>query len=68
MSAAEVLRALAIYRQMAPVPVVAAEVVEDPPAAPDEEPPAVAVEAAAADATVTPLDVTRKRGDAPVRG
>lgn len=69
MTAAEMIRAMDLYRQLSgkpmvePAPVV---VVEEP--APPEEEPATPVEpekpatvATATDATVTPLDVTRKR-------
>ena len=72
MSAAELLRAMALYRQMAIVPqptaaeIAAAEAALSPapaeaPPEPAEPPPPVV------DATVTPLDVGRKRGDGQAR-
>lgn len=71
MTAAEMLRAMDLYRQLtnkplvepvAPSVAVANEPAAQPPAIelPPERP-------AASDATVTPLDVGRKRGDGPVR-
>ena len=72
MSAAELLRAMALYRQMAIVPqptaaeIAAAEAALGP--APAEAPPEPAEPPApVADATVTPLDVGRKRGDGQAR-
>lgn len=67
MSAAEMLRALALYRQMRIGP-------EPTPAEIDAAEAAVAADPAAEapapplEATVTPLDVGRKRGDGPARG
>ncbi len=77
MSAAELLRAMAIYRQMRAGPeptegeLDAAEAALKPPTAETQaqepDPPAVA-SGSGADATVTPLDVGRKRGsDTPGR-
>lgn len=72
MSAAELLRAMALYRQMAIVPqptaaeIAAAEAALSP--APAEAPPEPAeLPAPVVDATVTPLDVGRKRGDGQAR-
>jgi len=72
MSAAELLRAMALYRQMAIVPqptaaeIAAAEAALNP--APAEAPPDPAEPPApVVDATVTPLDVGRKRGDGQAR-
>ena len=73
MSAAELLRAMAIYRQMRAGPepteaeLSAAEAAVRPPAAAtataaEAEQPAPSAAAAGPDATVTPLDVGRKRG------
>ena len=66
-SAGEMLRAMALYRQMragpefseADLAAVAATV-----EAAQQEPP----REVAGDAVVTPIDVSRKRGDGPVRG
>ena len=69
MSAAELLRAMALYRQMAIVPqptpaeVEAAEAALTP-APVEETPEPTEPPVAVTDATVTPLDVGRKRGDA----
>jgi hypothetical protein len=69
MTAAEMLRAMTLYRQMAAGPqpsaaeMIAAEAVLDPAPPPVSEPePTVA-----SDATVTPLESARKRGDGPSR-
>jgi hypothetical protein len=68
-TAAEMLRAIGLYRQMAPQP-AAAEGAEHehplPTAAEIEAAVKAAVEPSAGDATVTPIDVEkRKRGDGP---
>ncbi len=68
MSAADLLRAMALYRQMRQgtdpdaddLLVANSAVVAPPPATGDPAP--------STDATVTPLDVGRKRGDGPARG
>lgn len=72
MSAAELLRAMALYRQMAIMPqptaaeIAAAETALS--ASPAEAPPEPAgPPAPVVDATVTPLDVGRKRGDGQAR-
>lgn len=72
MSAAELLRAMALYRQMAIMPqptaaeIAAAEAALS--AGPAEAPPEPAgPQAPVVDATVTPLDVGRKRGDGQAR-
>lgn len=68
MSAAEMLRAMALYRQMSlgPQPsageMQAAEAALAPDPAPVTEP-----EASTSDATVTPLESVRKRGEGPAR-
>ncbi len=77
MAAAEMLRALALYRQMTPQPAAAAEVGEEteetePIAAPAAEAASEAAPETAArdtqDATVTPIAASqRKRGDGPPR-
>jgi hypothetical protein len=76
MTAAEMIRALDLYRQLSGKPLVDAgepvpAVPEPAPDAVPETPPAVATSApekpTTPDATVTALDVTRKRGDAPSR-
>ncbi|RYE11032.1 MAG: hypothetical protein EOP22_02375 [Hyphomicrobiales bacterium] len=62
MTAAEMLRAMDLYRQLSGKPLVEPEAIE--PVAPPEMPPAPVVEPekpAVPDATVTALDVTRKR-------
>ena len=65
MSAADMLRAMALYRQMraGPAPsedeIAAAEAAVAPDSLPETP--------AASDATVTPIDVSRKRGDGPSR-
>jgi hypothetical protein len=70
-TAAEMMRAIALFRQMQPVPetvpveVVVAEA-PDVPEAPPEPAVEPQAEPAASDATVTPIDV-RKRGDGPQR-
>jgi len=72
MTAAEMIRAMDLYRQLSGKPLLEPGVVapvEDmppvdvpaPPLAPSAEPEKPAAPAAATDATVTPLDVTRKR-------
>jgi hypothetical protein len=64
-SAGEMLRAMALYRQMAPAPGAAG-----PWAAPADEPTAAGVSPmpASEEATVTPIELgQRKRGDGPVR-
>lgn len=77
-TAAEMLRAMDLYRQLTNKPLIDDEVavVTAPPRAPhkddEEAPPATAPEPeidrpAASDATVTPLGLGRKRGDGPVR-
>lgn len=68
-TAAEMIRALALYRQMsAAVPPETVPLPEEEPLpeadAPPENPPAPAAEG---DATVTPLDLQRKRSDGPAR-
>ena len=75
-SAAEMLRAMALFRQMAAAapaePIaVAAAVAPETPAPPAEQPAASAASVAAVDggdATITPIDVNqRKRNDGPLR-
>ena len=69
MTAAEMIRAMDLYRQLSGKPLVEATMPAPPEAAPEEAAeipvasPAVADtdKPAAGDATVTPLDVTRKR-------
>jgi hypothetical protein len=80
-SAAEMLRALALYRQMTGEPAPDGRVLaemeramapppEEKPAPPEAKPeaPPEPAKPAEADATVTPLDSARKRGDGPARG
>jgi hypothetical protein len=70
MTAAEMIRAMDLYRQLSGKPLVDASgpapVIDEPVREPEETPPAEPGKPAAAvtagtDATVTPLDVTRKR-------
>lgn len=70
MTAAEMLRAMALYRQMSTGPQPSAGEMQAAEAAltPDATPaPADGAETAAADATVTPIESVRKRGDGPGR-
>ena len=74
-SAGEMLRAVALYRQMAGPPVAMAEASPfaawqppEAPAAPVPPTPPVPPAATELDATVTPIDLNqRKRGDGPLR-
>ncbi|HET8727445.1 MAG TPA: hypothetical protein VFO41_08040, partial [Alphaproteobacteria bacterium] len=81
MSAAEMLRAMALYRQMragpefseADLAAVAATVEAPAPAGTAvvptaASPPAAPTAKEAPEAIVTPIDVSRKRGDGPARG
>jgi hypothetical protein len=67
MTAAEMLRAMAIWRQVRAEPEPQPETIAavEAAVAQTDEPP---VREPTADATVTPLDLGRKRGDGPVRG
>jgi hypothetical protein len=68
MSAAEMLRAMALYRQMAAGPQPSIEELQAAHAAVEPEPEPVEREAPpTADATVTPLESARKRGEGPAR-
>jgi hypothetical protein len=65
MTAAEMLRAVSIYRQLHPEPAVGAAPEEEPETPPAETPPG---KETASDATVTPIELgQRKRGDGPSR-
>ena len=68
-TAAEMLRAMALFRQMAEAPPPPAPVGEVAPARPaSEAAPPAADESGDGDATVTPIDAARRKpGDAPVR-
>ena len=68
MTAAEMLRAMALYRQMAAGPQPSAEELQAAETAMAPEPAAAPVEREITpDATVTPLESARKRGDGPGR-
>lgn len=67
MSAAEMLRAMALYRQMAAGPQPSAAELQAAEAALEPEPVAEPAPPAPPDATVTPLESARKRGDGPAR-
>jgi hypothetical protein len=67
MSAAEMLRAMALYRQMAAGPQPSPEELRAAEATFEPEPEPVERETPSVDATVTPLGSARKRGDGPAR-